>query len=52
LLKLAESCGREQMNLVRMTDWTSLSDVQAAEEHLFDEAFGAIESALDRGDAS
>jgi hypothetical protein len=46
LLRLAEICGESQMELVRMTSWTTLSDVQVESEELFDEAYSAIESAL------
>lgn len=46
LLRLAEECGTERMTLVRMTDWTNLSDVQAAEEHRIEDAYRAIEQAL------
>lgn len=46
LLRLAEACGTAKMELRRMTDWTSLSDVQAAEEDLFDKAYAAIEAAM------
>ena len=48
LLSLAEQCGDKLMNLCRMTTWTDLSDVQMAEEDLFDEAFRQIEKALAR----
>jgi len=47
LLRLAERCGRKRMKLVRMTQWAELSEVQLAEESLFDEAFEAIEERLD-----
>jgi len=46
LLSLAEKCGKQAMNLCRMTTWTELSEVQRAEEHLFDEAFASIEKAM------
>jgi DNA repair exonuclease SbcCD ATPase subunit len=49
LRKLAETCGPTRMALLRMTDWTSLSEVQIAEENLFDDAFAAIEQALAAG---
>lgn len=49
LERLAERCGREWMTLERMTDWTVLSEVQAAEETLFNEAYREIETALERG---
>jgi hypothetical protein len=47
LLRLAEQCGRESMQLVRMIDWSQLSDVQAEHELLFESAYGDIEAALD-----
>jgi energy-coupling factor transporter ATP-binding protein EcfA2 len=46
LLELASSCGQERMELVRMTDWTELTDVQQEAEGLFDQAYGAIEQRL------
>lgn len=50
LLKLAATCGSDLMVLMRMTDWTSLSDVQIEEEQLFDDAYARIEEALVAGD--
>lgn len=47
LERLAERCGRQLMTLERMTDWTPLSEVQADEEALFDEAYRDIELALE-----
>lgn len=47
LERLAERCGHELMTLERMTDWTLLSEVQADEEALFDEAYRGIELALE-----
>jgi hypothetical protein len=47
LHRLAETLGAERMTLVRMTQWTTLSEVQAAEENLFDSAFRQIEGALE-----
>lgn len=47
LLRLAERCGAEQMKLVRMTNWTYLSEVQQAHEALFEKAFTAIEQKLE-----
>ena len=49
LLELASTCGSDKMNLVRMTDWTSLSEVQQEAEDDFEAAFTAIEQALTRG---
>lgn len=48
LISLAEECGKQAMNLCRMTTWTELSDVQREEEHLFDEAFASIEKAMSK----
>jgi ABC-type cobalamin transport system ATPase subunit len=49
LRRLAKRCGPERMELVRMTDWAPLSEVQASEEELFDEAFETIEENLETG---
>lgn len=49
LHRLASDCGPEAMVLLRMTEWTSLSEVQAEEEDLFDQAYEAIEAALSAG---
>lgn len=49
LLRLAERCGHDGMQLARMTDWTSLSDVQVREEKLFERAFDSIDAALTAG---
>lgn len=46
LLALARSCGRRNMQLCRMTDWSELTTVQQEEEALFDRAYQAIESAM------
>jgi len=47
LLKtLARSCGAEAMQIVQMTHWTELSDVQRDAESLFREAFAEINAAL------
>lgn len=47
LLALAQRCGHSQMRICKMTDWAELSEVQQEEEALFDEAYAAIEEALD-----
>ena len=47
LIRLAERLGRQSMQLVRMTEWTTLSEVQASEEHLFVLAYSQIEDVLD-----
>lgn len=49
LTRMAERSGRAKMQFVRMTEWTTLTDVQIEEEHLFEKAYGAIEEALDNG---
>ena len=46
LIRLAERCGTDLMQLVRMTEWTPLTEVQAEEEDLFNEAYGRIEAEL------
>jgi hypothetical protein len=46
LLRLAQRCGQDRMTLARMTDWADLSEVQAAEEELFESAYSAIEESL------
>lgn len=43
LARLQKSAG---MQVVRMTDWTDLSEVQQSEEALFTEAYDAIDAAL------
>ena len=49
LKKLASKCGSSRMSLVRMTEWTDLSEVQMEEEDLFREAYNAIEKELRAG---
>ncbi|MQB35121.1 AAA family ATPase [Rhizobium rhizogenes] len=44
--RLASLEKRAGMQIVRMTDWTDLSQVQQSEESLFVEAYDAIEAAL------
>jgi ABC-type cobalamin transport system ATPase subunit len=51
LKKLARASGTNQMKLVRMTEWSELSDVQIEEEALFREAYAEIEAALLAGDS-
>lgn len=48
VLRLAQLQKSTGMQVVRMTDWTDLSEVQQAEETLFSEAYDAIEAALRR----
>jgi hypothetical protein len=47
LQELALFCGRDHMELVRMTDWTDLSEVQLEAVDAFEEAYAAIERRLD-----
>jgi DNA repair exonuclease SbcCD ATPase subunit len=49
LLRMAGCCGPQLMTLERMTEWTTLSEVQAEEEGLFVEAYEEIVSALESG---
>jgi DNA repair exonuclease SbcCD ATPase subunit len=51
LLRLAERCGHAFMQLIRMTEWAYLSEVQTAEENQFDAAYAAVEACLVDGDA-
>ncbi|WP_428481227.1 AAA family ATPase [Pyruvatibacter mobilis] len=46
VLRLAQLQKSTGMQVVRMTDWTDLSEVQQAEETLFSKAYDAIEAAL------
>jgi hypothetical protein len=46
LVNLARLSGPSGMEIVRMTDWTELTEVQAAEEARLDGAYKAIEEAL------
>jgi hypothetical protein len=50
LRSLARECGHAHMDLMRMTDWAPLSEVQATAEDLFDQAYAAIEAQLDQGE--
>ncbi|MGW5304553.1 AAA family ATPase [Streptomyces griseoluteus] len=50
VLRLATECGADHMHVERMTDWTTLSEVQAESEALFDDAYARIEHALARGE--
>jgi energy-coupling factor transporter ATP-binding protein EcfA2 len=49
LLALASNCGTSHMRLNRMTSWTELSEVQRAEENLFNNAYQQISAALAKG---
>lgn len=51
LQELASVCGHERMKLVRMIEWTELSDVQEGAGDLFEQAYARIERRLD-GDES
>jgi energy-coupling factor transporter ATP-binding protein EcfA2 len=46
VLRLAHLEKKEGMQVVRMTDWTELSEVQRSEEALFFSAYDAIDAAL------
>jgi energy-coupling factor transporter ATP-binding protein EcfA2 len=46
ILRLAQLQKRQGMQIVRMTDWTDLSEVQQREEKLFRDAYDAIDTAL------
>ena len=49
LFRLAETCTSARMQLQRMTDWATLSEVQLAEQDAFDRAFWQIEDSLTDG---
>lgn len=46
LRSLACRCGPSKMQIVRMTEWTTLSEVQFSAYELFEEAYDAIEAEL------
>lgn len=46
ILRLAQLQKRRGMQMVRMTDWTDLSEVQQREELLFGQAYDRIDAAL------
>ncbi|MER8536970.1 hypothetical protein NKH61_29215 [Mesorhizobium sp. M1005] len=46
ILRLAHLQKKQGMQVVRMTDWTDLSEVQQREEKLFREAYDTIDAAL------
>lgn len=46
LQELAAACGHESMQLIRMTEWTHLSDVQLEAEDAFEQAYATIERRL------
>ena len=48
LQALATACGPDRMSIVRMMEWTQLSDVQTEGEELFDEALAELNAALQR----
>ncbi len=47
--QLAARCGVQKMQIVRMTQWTVLSEVQIQEEKLFEAAYQEIEASLHEG---
>lgn len=46
VLRLAGLQGKAGMQIVRMTDWTDLSEVQQSEEKLFSDAYQTIDAAM------
>ena len=46
LRRLAANCRAEKMQIVQMTGWTELSDVQQGASEMFRDAFNEIEAAL------
>lgn len=46
LLALAERCGDELMSMVKMTEWTILSDIQQQSTHLFEKSYKEIQERL------
>ena len=46
LLQLAAKCGTARMNLVRMTDWSILTEVQLEESENINNAYNAIEEKM------
>lgn len=52
LRQLARRCGSQRMELVRMIDWSQLSDVQEEAEGMFEDAYLEIEAALGGGGGS
>ena len=49
LTRLAMRCKSTKMQLLRMTSWADLSNVQIQEEYLFEKAYSEIEKALVMG---
>lgn len=49
LHKLASICGHKRMRLMRMTEWTYLTEVQQDAEGLFQRAYREIEDKLESG---
>jgi len=47
VLRLADIQKKEKMQIVKMTEWTSLSQVQKSEESLFLDAYRQIEAAME-----
>ncbi len=52
LKRLARELGRTQMHLHTMTEWTELSEVQLAEQSLFQEALSELDKAFSLSDAA
>jgi hypothetical protein len=52
LTSLASQCKKGKMAIIRMTSWTTMSDVQIKHEDLFDDAFSAIEKIIRSAKAS
>jgi hypothetical protein len=46
LLRMAEQCGKDKMQIERMTTWTTLSIVQQEEQSSIEQAFDSIETKL------
>lgn len=46
ILRLAKKCQKDKIEIVRMIDWSKLTDVQIQEEKLFEETYKEIEKAL------
>ena len=46
LISLARNCKRQGLKIIRMMDWSELSEVQRQESGLFDDAYANIESEL------
>lgn len=49
LRRLAIKCGAKSMHVEKMTEWTDLSEVQQASEHLFTAAYAQLQNDLATG---